>query len=378
MNLQRLFSIIRKETAQLLRDRRTLGTIITLPIIQMVLYGYLSNEVLHQPTAVWDQSASTESRALVSTFENTRYFSVRYWASNLGEIERRLDAGQVKVGLVIPPDYAKRLRGGEPVQVMIMVDASDATSARVILSVAGGVGASISRDVGIAQLARAGLRPPPQPVEVRTRAWYNPNLQSQLFIVPGVLGLVLQFTTTFLTIGAIVRERELGTLEQLVVTPIRPSELMLGKILPLIGLGYINLTFILLLAWAWFGVTVKGSILLLYLMTLAFFFSSLGIGTLLSTVSRTFQQAAQLAQLVLLPSILISGFLFPRESLPRVLYWLGYAVPLTYFVTIIRGVLVKGVGFHYLYPQIIPDDRSEEHTSELQSPCNLVCRLLLE
>jgi len=354
MNLQRLFSIIRKETAQLLRDRRTLGTIITLPIIQMVLYGYLSNEVLHQPTAVWDQSASTESRALVSTFENTRYFSVRYWASNLGEIERRLDAGQVKVGLVIPPDYAKRLRGGEPVQVMIMVDASDATSARVILSVAGGVGASISRDVGIAQLARAGLRPPPQPVEVRTRAWYNPNLQSQLFIVPGVLGLVLQFTTTFLTIGAIVRERELGTLEQLVVTPIRPSELMLGKILPLIGLGYINLTFILLLAWAWFGVTVKGSILLLYLMTLAFFFSSLGIGTLLSTVSRTFQQAAQLAQLVLLPSILISGFLFPRESLPKVLYWIGYAVPLTYFVTIIRGILVKGVGFRYLYPQIIP------------------------
>jgi len=354
MNLQRLFSIIRKETAQLLRDRRTLGTIITLPIIQMVLYGYLSNEVLHQPTAVWDQSASTESRALVSTFENTRYFSVRYWASNLGEIERRLDAGQVKVGLVIPPDYAKRLRGGEPVQVMIMVDASDATSARVILSVAGGVGASISRDVGIAQLARAGLRPPPQPVEVRTRAWYNPNLQSQLFIVPGVLGLVLQFTTTFLTIGAIVRERELGTLEQLVVTPIRPSELMLGKILPLIGLGYINLTFILLLAWAWFGVTVKGSILLLYVMTLAFFFSSLGIGTLLSTVSRTFQQAAQLAQLVLLPSILISGFLFPRESLPKVLYWIGYAVPLTYFVTIIRGILVKGVGFRYLYPQIIP------------------------
>ena len=151
-----------------------------------------------------------------------------------------------------------------------------------------------------------------------------------------------------------MRERELGTLEQLVVTPIRPSELMLGKILPLIGLGYINLTFILLLAWAWFGVTVKGSILLLYVMTLAFFFSSLGIGTLLSTVSRTFQQAAQLAQLVLLPSILISGFLFPRESLPKVLYWIGYAVPLTYFVTIIRGILVKGVGFRYLYPQIIP------------------------
>lgn len=354
MSFQRFLSIVRKEVAQLLRDRRTLGTIITLPIIQLVLYGYLSNEVLHQPTAVWDQSNTAESRVLVQTFENTRYFSVRYYVSSLREIERRLDAGQAKIGVVIPPEYARRIRAGEPVQVMVVVDASDATSARVILSVAAGVGASISHDVSLVQLRRRGQRPPPQAVEVRTRAWYNPNLQSQLFIVPGVLGLVLQFTTTFLTIGTIVRERELGTFEQLVVTPIRPAELMLGKIVPLIGLGYINLTFILLLAWAWFGVTVKGSVVLLYVMTLAFFFSALGIGTLISTVSRTFNQAVQLAQLILLPSILISGFLFPRESLPPLLQWLGLAVPLTYFVTVIRGILVKGVGFSELYGQIIP------------------------
>ncbi len=354
MNLQRLLSIVRKELAQILRDRRTLGTIITLPIIQLVLYGYLSNEVLRQPTVVWDQSNSEESRTLVTAFENTRYFSVRYRAQDLSDIEHRLDAGQAKVGLVIPPDYASLIRAGQPAQIMVVVDAADATSARVLLSVAGGVGSSLSRDVVVTQLERRGQRPPPQAIEVRTRAWYNPNLQSQLFIVPGVLGLVLQFTTTFLTIGTIVRERELGTFEQLVVTPIHPAELMLGKILPYIGLGYINLTFILLLAWAWFGVTVKGSLLLLYLMALAFFFSALGIGTLISTVSRTFAQAAQLAQLVLLPSILISGFLFPRESLPALLQWLGYAVPLTYFVTILRGILVKGVGLQYLYLQIIP------------------------
>jgi ABC-2 type transport system permease protein len=354
MNLQRLLSIVRKELAQILRDRRTLGTIITLPIIQLVLYGYLSNEVLRQPTVVWDQSNSEESRTLVTAFENTRYFSVRYRAQDLSDIEHRLDAGQAKVGLVIPPDYASLIRAGQPAQIMVVVDAADATSARVLLSVAGGVGSSLSRDVVVTQLERRGQRPPPQAIEVRTRAWYNPNLQSQLFIVPGVLGLVLQFTTTFLTIGTIVRERELGTFEQLVVTPIHPAELMLGKILPYIGLGYINLTFILLLAWAWFGVTVKGSLLLLYLMALAFFFSALGIGTLISTVSRTFAQAAQLAQIVLLPSILISGFLFPRESLPALLQWLGYAVPLTYFVTILRGILVKGVGLQYLYLQIIP------------------------
>ncbi|MDR7568314.1 MAG: ABC transporter permease, partial [Armatimonadota bacterium] len=310
MSARRLRSIVRKETAQLLRDRRTLGIMITLPIIQLVLYGYLTNEVLHQPTAVWDQCACSESRILVRAFENTRYFAVRWWVRDLREMERRLDRGQAKIGIVIPPDYARRLRAGEVAQVLVVVDASDATSARVVLSVASGVGARLSQDLTVQLLRRRGQRTVPQPVEVRTRAWYNPDLRSQVFIVPGILGAILQFTTTFLTIGVIVRERELGTFEQLVVTPIRPAELMLGKILPLVALGYINLTFILALAWAWFGVTVKGSLLLLYVLTLAFFFSSLGLGTLISTVSRTFTQAAQLAQLILLPSILLSGFLF--------------------------------------------------------------------
>ncbi len=151
----------------------------------------------------------------------------------------------------------------------------------------------------------------------------------------------------------IVRERELGTFEQLVVTPIRPSELLLGKIVPLVGLGYVNLTFIVVLAWIWFGVGVKGSLLLLYVLTLAFFFSSLGIGTLISTVSRTFPQAAQLAQLILLPSILLSGFLFPRESLPPFLQGVGLLIPLTYYITVIRGIMVKGVGMEFLWPSIL-------------------------
>lgn len=354
MNWQRIRSIIRKEVVQIVRDRRTLTSIIMLPIIQLVLYGYLSNEVLHQPTIVWDQSQSTESRALVTAFENTRYFSVRYRAGSLGEIGARMDAGQAKIGLVIPPDYAPRVRSGKPAQVMVVVDASDATSARVVLSVAAGVGNRLSQDLIVRAVERQGQRLPPQPVEVRTRAWYNPDLKSQVFIVPGVLAVILQFVTTFLSVSVIVREREIGTLEQLVVTPIQPAELMLGKIIPLIGLGYINITFILLLAWVWFGVVVKGSLLLLYALTLAFFFSSLGIGTLISTVSKNFQQALQLSQLTLLPSILISGFLFPRESLPPVLQWAGLALPLTHYVTVLRGIVIKGVGFQYLWRQIIP------------------------
>jgi ABC-2 type transport system permease protein len=354
MSWQRLWSIMRKEITQILRDRRTLGTIISLPIIQLVLYGYLSNEVLHQPTIVWDQSHTTESRELIRTFENTRYFSIRLAARNMTDIEQRLNGGQAKIGLVIPPDYATRVRSGRPTSVMVVVDASDATSAQVVLSVAAGIGIRLSTDLNFEMIRRRGQRPPDTPVEVRTRAWYNPDLKSRVFIVPGVLAVILQFTTTFLSVTVIVREREMGTLEQLVVTPIQPIELMLGKIIPLMGLGYINMTFILLLAWVWFGVAVQGSLLLLYAMTLAFFFSSLGIGTLISTVSRNLQQALQLSQLTLLPSILISGFLFPRESLPVALQWVGQALPLTYYIIVVRGILIKGVGFEFLWRQIVP------------------------
>lgn len=354
MNWQRIRSIIRKEVVQIVRDRRTLASIIMMPITQLVLYGYLSNEVLHQPTFVWDQSQSAESRTLIQAFENTRYFAIRGYAGGLREIESRMDGGQAKIGLVIPPDYGRRVRAGQPTQIMVVVDASDATSARVVLSVAAGVGARLSQDLLVEAVQRRGFSIPPPPVEVRTRAWYNPDLRSQVFIVPGVLAVIMQFVTTFLSISVIVRERELGTLEQLVVTPIQPAELMLGKIIPLIGLGYINMTFILLLSWLWFGVAVKGSLLLLYALTLSFFFSSLGIGTLISTVSKNFQQALQLSQITLLPSILISGFLFPRESLPVALQWVGLALPLTHYVTVLRGIVIKGVGFAFLWRQIIP------------------------
>lgn len=353
MNFRRLWSVVRKEVAQLRRDRRTLVTMLTLPVVQLVLYGYLNSEVLHQPTAVWDQSASAESRAFLAALENTRYFSVRYRVRNLREMESLLDAGRAKVGVVVPRDYGERVRTGRAASLLVVVDASDATSARVLLQVAQALGVRISQDLQVRALARRGQRPPPPPVEVRTRAWYNPDLRSQVFIVPGVLGAVMQFVTTFLTLGTIVRERELGTFEQLVVTPVRPAELMLGKLLPLVGLAYFNLTFILLVAWAWFGVTVKGSWVLLYVLTFAFFFSSLGLGTLISTVSRTFLQAAQLAQAILLPSILLSGFLFPRESLPPFLQYVGLAIPLTYYVTVIRGIYIKGVGLEHLWPQVL-------------------------
>jgi ABC-2 type transport system permease protein len=355
MSPRRLWSVVRKEVLHLVRDRRTLATIISLPILQLILYGYLSNDVTHIPTAVFDESRTPESRALLNAFANTTYLDLRYYTNGFDDIRRRIDGGDAKIGILIPPDYARHIRAGRTATVQVIVDASEPTSARTVLGLAAQLSKLLSTQLSIQQASRQGLGGGAQPsVDIRARAWYNPTLQNVNFIVPGVIAIILMFVTTFQAVTVIVRERERGTIEQLVVTPITGLELMLGKVLPLVALGYVEITVTLILASAWFHMPIKGSLLLLYVLSMAFFFSTLGIGVLISTVSRTFQQAAQLAQLVLLPSILISGFIFPRESLPRWLQIIGGVFPLTYFVIVIRGILIKGVGIVYLWRQILP------------------------
>ncbi len=355
MNLRRLRSIIRKELTQILRDRRTLMTIITLPIMQLILYGYLSNDVTHIAAAVFDESRTPESRTLLNAFANTTYVDLRYYTTGFDQVRRLIDGGDAKIGIWIPPDYAARLRSGRTAQVEVIVDASEPTSARTILGISTEIGQVLSTQLVIQEAQRlSGASPNPLPVDVRPRAWYNPTLENVNFIVPGVIAIVLMFVTTFQAIIVIVRERELGTMEQLVVTPITALELMLGKVIPLVGLAYVQISLTLFLASVWFHVPIKGNLVLLYVLSLAFFFSTLGVGALISTVSKTFQQAAQMTQLILLPSILMSGFIFPRESLPKVLQVIGGVLPLTYFVIIIRGILLKGVGLEYLWRQILP------------------------
>jgi ABC-2 type transport system permease protein len=355
MSPRRLWSVVRKEVLHLVRDRRTLVTIISIPIIQLILYGYLSNDVTHIPTAVFDESRTPESRALLNAFVNTTYLDLRYYTNGFDDIRRRLDGGDAKIGILIPPDYARRIRAGRTATVQVIVDASEPTSARTVLGLAAQLSKLLSTQLFIQEISRQGAVEGAQPsVDIRARAWYNPTLQNVNFIVPGVIAIILMFVTTFQAVTVVVRERERGTIEQLVVTPITGLELMLGKVIPLVALGYVEITVTLFLASVWFHVPIKGSLLLLYVLSLAFFFSTLGIGVLLSTVSRTFQQAAQLAQLILLPSILISGFIFPRESLPRWLQLIGGVIPLTYFVIVIRGILIKGIGIVYLWRQIIP------------------------
>lgn len=354
MSLRRLRSIVHKETLHLVRDRRTLATIITLPILQLMLFGYLSNDVYHIPTVVLDQSRSPESRHLLNAFVNTTYVDLRYEARGFQDITRLIDSGRAKIGIIIPPDYAQRIASGRTATVGVIVDASEPTSARTVLSVAAQVGQHLSTELALSRTAReTGARLSPLPVDIRARAWYNPDLRNVDFVVPGLIAVILMFVTTFQAVTLMVRERERGTMEQLVVTPVTGLELMLGKVLPLIVLGYIGLTITTLLAHLWFGMPIKGSLLELYVFSLAYFFSTLGIGVLISTVSRTYQQATQMSQLVFLPSILLSGFFFPRESLPSWLQVAGDALPLTYYMVVIRGILVKGIGLVDIWRPVV-------------------------
>jgi ABC-2 type transport system permease protein len=353
VNWRRVWTIAVKEYRQFFRDHRTVAATMLLPLIQVVLYGYLSSEVRHQPTIVWDNSHTAESRNLLTAFVNSSYFSIDYYARDMQDVVKHIDGGKALAGIVIPPDYATLLLAKKRPEVMVAVDASDATAAQTALSAAQAVGTSVTQQMVVKQLQLAGDSVPDVGVDVRTRAWYNPGLRQEVFIVPGVLALVMQFTMTFLSMSTIVRERELGTLEQLIVSPIQSGELILGKMIPLMTIGYINVTTILLFAVFWFQVPVLGSVALLYLTVLAFFFTTLGLGTLVSTVAKTYIQAVQLIQFLLMPSMLLSGFIFPVEAMPRALQWISYLIPLRYFLTIVRGIVIKGVGLDYLWPQTL-------------------------
>ncbi|MDQ7842170.1 MAG: ABC transporter permease [Armatimonadota bacterium] len=352
---RRLGAIILKEFVQLMRDPRTLAMALLMPVIQLLLFGYaITTQVEHLPTIVVDRSQSQESRLLLERFVNSRYFDIRARARDEDEIARAIDRGAMRVGIVIPPDFASALQAGRPAQVQVIVDASDPLVANSALSTARAIGQTASLEIAARQLRRAGAPGRGLPVEMRIRAWYNPDLRSVNFMVPGLLAVILSMLTLMLTAIAIVRERELGTLEQLVATPIRKIELMLGKILPYAVLGYVDMTLALLIGAYWFRVPIRGSLALLYGLTLVFYLATLGQGILVSTVSRTQRQAMQAAFFIFLPTILLSGFMFPREGMPAVIQWIGYAIPLTYFLTIVRGIILKGVGLAELAVQIIP------------------------
>lgn len=349
----RLLSLIRKEFIQITRDRRTLIIVLIIPIMQLILMGFsATSDVRNISLAVLDKCRCSASRRLIDAYQAADYFRINYKVNSEDELRRLIEEGKSRAGLIIPPDYHRQLIEGQA-QVSFILDGSDPTAASTALSAARLIGQNYATTLLTEHLASRGpssatFRPP---LDVRTQVWYNPDLVSAYYMIPGVIGMILYAITSILTATAIVRERERGTIEQLIVTPIRPWELVVGKLLPYVILAFVNTFEVLLLGHWWFKVPIRGDLGLLIGLSGLLVLCGLGIGLFASTMANTQQEAMLTVWLTLLPSIFLSGFFFPLEAMPAWLQAISYVVPLRYYLVIIRSLLLKGVGIQAIWSQ---------------------------
>lgn len=346
----RYWSVVKKEVIQIKRDRPSLAIALVMPLMLLFLFGYAVNtDVNDIKMVVWNQSPSAYSRELIDQFTNTGVFQMTAQVNGYKAIEAMLDDGSASVALVIPPDYTRNRDRNEQADVQLLIDGSDPNIARTAVSNAQLIVQNSSISLQQTRLDKQGMGDFEQPLGLDTRVLFNPNLKSIVFNIPGLIGLIMQNVTMILTAFSLVREKERGTMEQLIVTPIRPLELMLGKITPYVGVGLFSFCIVLLFGTYWFGVPVKGSIPLLVSLSVLFLVTTLMLGIFISTVAKTQLQAMQMAFAFILPSVLLSGFMFPRDSMPLVIQWVGGLVPLTYFLEILRGIFLKGVDLTVLW-----------------------------
>jgi ABC-2 type transport system permease protein len=348
----RTLSLVRKEFLHILRDRRTLFVMFMMPIIQLVLLGYAATtDIEHLSTAVVDGDRSAASRELIDAYRASNYFDIIRYVESERQLEYLVDSGQVKAGLVIPAAYGDAVAKGDQAQVAFVIDGSDPSVANTVFAASQSVGQSQSMRIMERTL---GIDPDDLPgVQVRPRVWYNPEMKSANFMIPGLMGMVLYFLTALFTSMSIVREREQGTIEQLIVTPIKPLELIIGKIVPYVFIAFISVLEVLAIGVFWFGVPIKGSLGLLLGLSALFLLTSLGIGIFISSLANTQQEAMLLTFLTLFPSIFLAGFFFPIEAMPEWLQVITYVVPLRYMLVVLRGIIVKGVGLEILRQQVL-------------------------
>jgi ABC-2 type transport system permease protein len=343
----RILSITRKEFLHIVRDPRTLAVMFLIPIVQLLLLGYAATtDVKHLATAVLDQDRTPHSRDLIEAYRASGYFDITSYVGSQQEMAQAIDRGTVRAGLIIPAGYEDSLGRREQVSVGFVIDGSDPTVANTALAAAQGVGQAQSLEV--VRKVLGGQMATAPGIDVQARVWYNPSMDSANFMIPGLIGMILQMMTMLLTAMAIVREREQGTIEQLIVTPIRPLELIIGKVMPYIVIAFWDLLEILAIGVWWFGVPIHGSVPLLLELASIFLLTSLGLGILISTVSKTQQEAMMLTFFIMLPSIFLSGYFFPIDAMPRLLQYASKAIPLTYVLVIVRAIILKGVGFEML------------------------------
>jgi len=353
--LQRIAALVLKETTQLLRDRRTLMMVFGLPLIELFLFGYaVSLTVYHIPTAIVDQNKSPESRDFIRALVNSQYFDVTETLQNQDQIVQEMDAGRVKAAILIPPDFSTRLET-ENANVLVLLDGSDSFSVKSGYTAASIVTQNYSIQLTVEKIERAGAAAGPlqqaavMPITSSIQVLYNPDLRDLWFILPAIIGMILQSIAVVLAAMAVVREREVGTLEQILATPTRPIELIVGKMIPLLVLCLIIIGVTLGLGVFWFGVPFKGSLWLYLWLSLLFIVSSLGLGLLVSTIARNQRQAHQITQMLMIFSMLLTGLVYPRGAMPAVPQFIGDLIPLTYFIRISRGIVTKGVGLTFFW-----------------------------
>ena len=356
MSLTRFLAVARKEIVQVLRDTRSLIIVLGMPVILVLLFGYGVNlDLKHQPIYVYDRNGSQQSQDLLKRFQASGYFEVAAVVNNYRDLTRAIDDGHAKMGIVIPWDFSQRLHDGRPAQVQALVDATDDNTANVLIGYAQAVVQGYSSDTQLEWLHDRGRTAQRSSVGVETRTWYNEDLESSAFIIPGVLALVMSVIGAFLTSLTIAREWERGTMEQLISTPVTPLEVMFGKLVPYFAIGMIDVVVSAAIALYWFHVPFRGSFTMLLISSAMFLVVVLSMGFFISVIAKNQLAASQLALLTtFLPAFLLSGFLYAIEQMPVVLQWITRILPARYYVSLLKGIFLKGSPAAVLYADLIP------------------------
>ncbi len=341
------WAVLRKEVTQMMRDRGSIQFALAIPVFELILFGVIDMNAKHIPTVVFDQARTQESRQLIDEFEATSYLRVVGYVPSRTELQRMIVAGQAQVGVEVPPDYSRNLSANRPANVLVLIDGSDSSVSSQALAAANGVLLTKAlKEV----MAKANLKE--LPLDARPIMLFNPDSRSANLLIPGLVAILLTFSGTILTAFAIVKERERGTLEQLMVTPVSPFAVVMGKILPYMGLAYVQLILILVLMRYMFSVPINGSITLLLGLSSVYLLALLSLGLVISSRAKSQMEAIQQAQGFLLPSIFLSGYVFPISSLPYILQLISRALPATHFIKISRAIIIRGATFTDLWPNV--------------------------
>ncbi|MBI5523709.1 MAG: ABC transporter permease [Desulfarculus sp.] len=343
-----------KEFIHVLRDRRLRILLFLPPLVQLVIYGYAVNfDIQHVRTAILDEDRTPQSRQLISRLGSTAYFDLNYYLDSEAQARALIDQGRITILVRLPKNFAKRLKTGETASVQVVLDGTDSNQTLVVLRYLGAVINDYAQEIMKERMQRLGAREAKPAVEVEHRIWFNENLDSRWSFVPGVIAMVVMLVSLMLTALAVVREKEIGTMEQLLVSPLRPVELILGKTVPFVIIALADVVLVTVAGVFWFEVPLRGSLWVLLLGTVLFLFNSVGLGLLISTLSSTQQQAMTAGTFILTPAILLSGLIFPIANMPQAVQYLTYLNPLRYFILVVRGIFLKGVGVEVLWPQFV-------------------------